>query len=117
MSLKYNSTMKVKFIVALSIILVSGTSSSSVNDAFLANTKDVVLMEFSDGSRYEGEFLNNQRNGYGVMVYQDGAKYQEGSRYEGEWLNDMRHGNGEMIYLNDGRRLRGLFKENAFVGS
>jgi hypothetical protein len=29
----------------------------------------------------------------------------------------MRHGKGEMIYLNDGRRLRGLFKENAFVGS
>jgi hypothetical protein len=51
------------------------------------------------------------------MVYQDGAKYQEGSRYEGEWLNDMRHGNGEMIYLNDGRRLRGLFKENTFIGS
>ena len=66
--------MKVKFIVALSIILVSGTSSTTVNDAFLANTKDVVLMEFSDGSRYEGEFLNNLRNGYGVMVYQDGAK-------------------------------------------
>ena len=55
MSLKYNSTMKVKFIVALSIILVSGTSSSTVNDAFLANTKDVVLMEFSDGSLYRGQ--------------------------------------------------------------
>ena len=75
------------------------------------------VMVYPDGRRYEGEFLNNQRNGYGVMVYQDGAKYQEGSRYEGEWLNDMRHGNGEMIYLNDGRRLIGLFKENAFVGS
>ena len=74
-------------------------------------------MVYPDGRRYEGEFLNNQRNGYGVMVYQDDAKYQEGSRYEGEWLNDMRHGYGEMIYLNDGRRLRGLFKENAFIGS
>ncbi len=50
------------------------------------------------------------------MVYQDGAKYQEGGCYEGEWLNDMQHSNGEMTYLNDGRRLRGLLKENTFIG-
>ena len=98
------------------------------------------IYTFNAGSKYVGDFLNNKPSGqgwdryadgqsyeldeqdgfiegYGVMVYQDGAKYQEGIRYEGEWLNDMRHGNGEMIYLNDGRRLRGLFKENAFIGS
>ena len=62
-------------------------------------------------------FQEGMIDGYKVMVYQDRSKYHEGSRYEGEWLNDMRHGNGEMIYLNDGRRLKGLFKENAFVGS
>ena len=75
------------------------------------------IMLYPDGRRYEGDFLDNQRSGYGVMIYQDSSQYQEGSRYEGESLNDMRHGMGEMFYLNDGRRLKGIFQENAFIGS
>ena len=55
------------------------------------------------------------RNGYGVMTYQDRGKYEEGSTYEGEWLDDKRHGQGIMIYSNDGRRLKGEFKDNVFT--
>jgi len=51
------------------------------------------------------------------MTYQDGGLYQEGSRYEGEWKNDKRDGQGVMTYLDDGRRLEGEFKENVFIGN
>ena len=90
MSLKYNSTMKVKFIVALSIILVSGTSSSTVNDAFLANTKDLVLIEFSDGSLYRGQVgecvieldVTTCMHGKGIYILKAGSKYM------GDFLNN-----------------------------
>jgi hypothetical protein len=49
------------------------------------------------------------------MNYPEGAIYGEGSRYEGEWKNNKRDGNGVMIYLDNGRRLEGAFKENVFV--
>ena len=75
--------MKVKFIVALSIILVSGISSSTVNDAFLANTKDLVLMEFSDGSLYRGQVgecvidldVTTCMHGKGIYTFKAGSKY------------------------------------------
>jgi hypothetical protein len=73
-------------------------------------------MNYPDGRRYEGEYKNNKRGGYGIMNYQAVGLYQEGSRYEGEWKNDKRDGQGVMIYLDDGRRLEGEFKEDVFIG-
>ncbi len=74
-------------------------------------------MTYYDGRRYEGDYKNNKRNGYGVMIYQDGGKYSEGSRYEGNWVDDKRNGQGVMIYLNDSRRLKGEFKDDIFIGN
>ena len=73
-------------------------------------------MNYPDGRRYEGEYKDNKRDGYGIMTYQDGGFYQEGSRYEGEWKNDKRNGQGVMTYLDDGRSLEGEFKEDVFIG-
>ena len=47
--------MKRKIIVALSIILVSGSSNGNFNESFLENIDDVIHMEFSDGSLYRGQ--------------------------------------------------------------
>ena len=74
------------------------------------------VMTYPDGRLYEGDFKNNQRNGFGVMIYQDGGKYSEGSRYEGGWRDDKRHGKGVMIYPNDSRRLIGEFRDDIFIG-
>ena len=42
-------------------------------------------------SVYKGELnLKSQRNGVGVLIYDDGRKY------EGEWLNAMKNGLGEV---------------------
>lgn len=47
---------------------------------------------FEDGSRYSGEWVENQRSGWGTLFYANGDKY------EGEWSHDMRHGFGT-LYL------------------
>ena len=35
--------------------------------------------EFSNGDRYAGEWMGNQKDGFGVQIWAGGA------RYEGEW--------------------------------
>lgn len=37
-------------------------------------------------NRYQGEFLNGLRHGFGTFFYANGA------RYEGEWFENMKHG-------------------------
>ena len=58
---------------------------------------------------YEGNFFDGKRNGYGVMVHNNGdsysgqwsndcidgkgtLKYINGDKYEGDWVMDQRHG-------------------------
>ena len=43
-------------------------------------------MTHANGDVYEGNWVDDQANGFGVFVDANNA------RYEGEWLNDMQHG-------------------------
>ena len=52
------------------------------------------LFRYTDGSTYEGEWLDDKRHGKGVMIY------AEGNKYVGEWQNDMCHGQGKYYYRN-----------------
>jgi hypothetical protein len=139
-SLKYNSTMKIKFIVVLSIILVSGMSSASFNDAFLDNINDVVLMEFSDGSLYRGQVgecvidldVTSCMHGKGIYTFKAGSKYMgeflnnkpsgkglfrhaDGQTYEGDFQDGFIEGYGVMVYPN-GIRYEGGYKKNKREG-
>ncbi len=49
---------------------------------------------FNNGDIYDGEWSNNEINGYGTM------KYKNGNKYEGEWLNGKKHGKGKCIFDN-----------------
>ena len=44
---------------------------------------------------YKGQWLNHQRNGYGVEVRTNGTTYQGG------WLNNKKSGFGRMVYSNE----------------
>ena len=61
-------------------------------------------IEYLDG-KYEGQIINNKREGRGIFYFNDGDKY------EGEWKNDLRHGKG-IFYYNEGDRYEGDFKNN-----
>jgi len=48
-----------------------------------------------DGTqRYEGEWKEDKRCGFGKILYANG------DRYEGEWLDNLKHGQGKFYYTN-----------------
>ena len=51
---------------------------------------------YPDGGRYEGEWFQDQRSGFGVYV----GGGDRGARYEGGWKEDARHGQGVESYGN-----------------
>ena len=50
------------------------------------NLWDFGVFHWSDGSKYTGDFHNNNIHGKGVYEWSDGR------RYEGEWKDDKQHG-------------------------
>ena len=46
------------------------------------------MWTWSDGSSYEGEFVDWFKEGYGVF------RWSNGSIYKGNWKSDKRHGKG-----------------------
>ena len=48
--------------------------------------------EYSDGTKYYGDWMNGKRHGLGKLVELNGYMYY------GWWENDMRHGQGEANY-------------------
>ena len=75
-----------------------------------ANGAGIALL--STGSRYEGDWQDNQKHGTGKFFWTDGARYEggyqrdqrhgtgsykfpDGSKYVGEWERDVRHGKGK----------------------
>ncbi|EQC30804.1 hypothetical protein SDRG_11565 [Saprolegnia diclina VS20] len=58
--------------------------------------------------RYEGEFANGVRDGYGVFYYASGA------RYEGHWEDNVKHGLG-LFFFEDGTIYEGQFDNDHMV--
>jgi len=50
---------------------------------------------------YDGDWIEGQRNGYGVYIYANGDKYL------GMWKEDRRHGQGEYIYKDQRLKYKG----------
>ena len=46
-------------------------------------------MEYINGDRYEGQWREGMRWGFGKLRFQ-----KDGESYEGEWFKDLMHGNG-----------------------
>lgn len=51
------------------------------------------LEDLVNGSVYEGEFVNDKKEGYGEEQYKDG------SVYKGEFKNGLKEGNGVLILI------------------
>ena len=66
------------------------------------------ILTFSDNEKYEGEWDNNERNGYGIM-------YGSNFIYEGKWKNNKRNGIGA-LYCQEGR-IEGIFENDNLVRS
>ncbi len=53
-------------------------------------------MYYPDGSKYEGSWSDNVKNGYGIYYYING------DTYEGDWLNNKKDGQGIYSYAETG---------------
>lgn len=58
---------------------------------------------------YIGSFENSKRNGFGALIYKNGAIYQ------GEWRDNLAHGKGTMIY-STGARYEGEWYQSRWNG-
>ena len=84
-----------------------------------------VSVSYINGDRYEGNILNNQRNGFGKYFYHNGERYEgfwdsnqknghgmkfynNGSLYIGQWSNNVKEGIGT-LYLKNGEKYVGNF--------
>eukprot|EP00092_Neocalanus_flemingeri_P007125 GFUD01007697.1.p1 GENE.GFUD01007697.1~~GFUD01007697.1.p1 ORF type:complete len:277 (+),score=36.65 GFUD01007697.1:37-867(+) len=68
-------------------------------------------MEYTNGSRYTGQWAKGVRDGCGVIV----KKGYLSTRYSGTWKQDKQTGYGEMIYSN-GASYHGQWVNNLYHG-
>ena len=73
------------------------------------NKEGYGIYYFTNGDKYEGEFKNDNMEGYGTNYFTNG------DRYEGEFKNDISEGYG-IIYFSNGDRYEGTFKDGIFDG-
>ena len=77
------------------------------NNAAQNLNNNISSKEYENGL-YQGELVNNKREGKGVMYYNCGDKYV------GEYKNDQKDGKG--IYISEGYKYEGDFKEGMREG-
>ena len=65
-------------------------------------------MVYSDGSRYEGDWLNDAQNRQGTFFF------SKGDKFTGTWRDGVREGKGVYIY-KDGEKKEGYWKNDEFV--
>ncbi len=86
---------------------------------------------FDTGGRYEGEWVNNLRQGKGAFYWTDGQYYHgdykndlregtgtyfwpNGEKYIGQWKKDKRHGEG-IFYNKKGKTVKGVWKKDKLI--
>ncbi len=62
----------------------------------------------SKGTKYEGDWKEGKKHGYGTIVWPDGKKY------EGLWDDDKQHGEGEH-FPADGMARKGIWENGVHV--
>ena len=71
----------------------------------LKEGKGIFYYDKKCNEKYEGDWINNKREGKGTMNWNNGDKY------EGDWKNDKQEGKGIMYYSN-GEKYDGEWKNN-----
>jgi hypothetical protein len=67
------------------------------------------LTNLEEGITYLGEWVDDKPDGFGVLTYPDGR------RYEGAMLKGLRHGYGKLL-RTDGSTYEGDYKDDTWTG-
>ena len=75
------------------------------------------IMEYNDGTKYDGEWNNDKQYGKGVFTVSNTSNNHNLilMRYEGDFVNDKKEGKGIAIYSN-GDKYEGEWKNNKQYG-
>ena len=84
-----------------------GYLNGSTPSSFLKNPMK-IRMVMSDGSFYQGLYVENERHGKGVQIYPNG------DMYDGMWHEDQRAGAGRFVQT-DGAKFEGKFEDDKAV--
>ena len=49
----------------------------------------IGVLQYPTGEKYDGELIDNMKNGRGIMYFPNG------DIYDGEWVNDKMNGKGK----------------------
>lgn len=80
---------------------------------YLDNNNEKItngILYGNNGDYYEGEFINDKKEGYGILIYKNGT------RYEGVLKNNKHNGYGKLIQL-DGEVFIGEWKDGKINGN
>ncbi|KAM4624517.1 radial spoke head 10 homolog B [Polymixia lowei] len=72
--------------------------------------KGLIYYNQDATSWYEGDWVNNNREGWGLRCY------SSGNVYEGEWKNNVRHGEGKMTWKKIGQQYSGTWQNGVQDG-
>eukprot|EP01032_Pedospumella_encystans_P018979 gene18979-21589_t len=69
-------------------------------------------LTYSDGRVYDGQFKEGKKHGLGKSIAVNGTVYEGnwGTIYHGEWVDDLKHGKGVATYA-DGSTFVGKFAQ------
>nr|XP_046234189.1 radial spoke head 10 homolog B isoform X2 [Scatophagus argus] len=82
----------------------NGVSYTGQWDQGKRHGKGAVYYNKDKTSWYKGDWVKNNREGWGVRCY------PTGNLYCGEWKNNLRHGEGTMRWLNLGQQYAGMWQ-------
>ncbi|XP_078135509.1 radial spoke head 10 homolog B isoform X2 [Sander vitreus] len=88
----------------------NGVSYTGQWDQGKRHGKGEVYYNHGKTSWYKGDWVNNNREGWGVR------RYPSGNMYSGEWKNNLRHGEGTMRWLKLGQQYVGMWQNGVQHG-
>ena len=92
--------------------ILNGKMDDIIQDYINKNelNDDKLIMYYKDGSKYEGEYVNDKITGYGIFTNKEGRIV-----YEGYWKNGKREGIG-IYHCEDGATYEGEWKDHLKSG-
>uniref|UniRef100_A0A8C2ZBM5 Radial spoke head 10 homolog B n=1 Tax=Cyclopterus lumpus TaxID=8103 RepID=A0A8C2ZBM5_CYCLU len=89
---------------------LNGVSYTGQWDQGKRHGKGTVYYNQDKTSWYKGDWVSNNREGWGVR------RYPSGNIYSGEWKNNLRHGKGTMRWLKLGQQYAGMWQNGVQHG-
>lgn len=72
----------------------------------------IGIRQYATGDRYVGNWVDGQRNGYGIMIW-----LQERQVYKGQWENGLPHGSGKHIWYLERSKTNSFPTRHVYQGN